>query len=264
MCGQGSRSLIDPRAVVHPDARLADDVKIGPFSVIGPDVEIGAGSEIGAHVVIEGSTRIGANNHIFPFASIGLAPQDKKYAGEPTRLVIGHGNTIREFCTLNRGTVQDRGETTLGSDNWIMAYVHIAHDCVIGDHTILANNVTLAGHVHIGDWSILGGFGKVHQFCRLGEHCFIQMDAGVTKDVPPYVIAAGMPAHPRGINREGLKRRSFSAREVRAITEAYRLLYRSGKLLSDARSEVVDRAAADPVLQPLAAFLESSERGIIR
>lgn len=256
--------MIDPQAIVHPDARLADDVRIGPFAVIGADVEIGAGSEIGAHVVIDGFTSIGADNHIFPFCSIGLAPQDKKYAGEPTRLVIGDGNTIRECCTLNRGTTQDRGETTLGSDNWIMAYVHIAHDCVIGDHTILANNVTLAGHVHIGDWSIVGGFGKVHQFCRLGEHCFIQMDAGVTKDVPPYVIAAGMPARPRGINREGLKRRNFSARDVRAITEAYRLLYRSGRLLPQARSELIERAATHPVLKPLAAFLEASERSIIR
>lgn len=256
--------MIDPRAVVHPDARLADGVRIGPFAVIGADVEIGSGSEIGAHAIVEGPTVIGADNRIYPFASIGLAPQDKKYAGEATRLVIGDGNTIREYCTLNRGTTQDRGETTLGSDNWIMAYVHIAHDCIIGNHTILANNVTLGGHVRISDWAILGGFAKVHQFCRLGEHCFIQMDAGVTKDVPPYVIAAGMPAKPRGVNSEGLKRRNFTVEEVRLINEAYRLLYRSDKLLSEARAELNERAEAEQVLAPLAEFLEASERSIIR
>ena len=256
--------MIDPRAIVHPDARLAGDVEVGPFAVVGAGVEIGAGTKIGAHVVMEGATVVGVNNRIFPFASIGLAPQDKKYAGERTRLVIGDGNTIREFCTINRGTIQDQGETKIGSDNWIMAYVHIAHDCVIGDHTILANNATLAGHVHVGDWSIIGGFGKVHQFCRLGEHSFIQMDAGVTKDVPPYVVAASMPARPRGVNREGLKRRGFSARDLRLITEAYRLLYRSDKLFAAARAELIERAANAPVLAPLAAFLEASERSIIR
>lgn len=256
--------MIDPRAVVHPDARLAEDVRVGPFAVIGAGVEIGSGTEIGAHAIVEGPTTIGADNRIYPFASIGLAPQDKKYAGEATRLVIGDGNTIREYCTLNRGTVQDRRETTVGSDNWIMAYVHIAHDCVIGNHTILANNVTLGGHVHIDDWSILGGFSKVHQFCRLGGHCFIQMDAGVTKDVPPYVIAAGMPAKPRGINSEGLKRRNFSAEDIRVITDAYRLLYRSDLLLAEARSELIERATSVPVLAPFADFLEASERSIIR
>lgn len=256
--------MIDPRAIVHPDARLADDVRIGPFAVIGADVEIGSGSEIGTHAVVEGPTVIGTDNRIYPFASIGLAPQDKKYAGEATRLVIGDGNTIREYCTLNRGTAQDRGETTIGSDNWIMAYVHVAHDCIIGNHTILANNVTLGGHVRISDWAILGGFAKVHQFCRLGEHCFIQMDAGVTKDVPPYVIAAGMPAKPRGVNSEGLKRRNFTVQEVRLINEAYRLLYRSDKLLSEARAELNERAGAEQVLAPLAEFLEASERSIIR
>lgn len=256
--------MIDSHAVVDAEARLAEGVKVGPFAVIGAGVEIGPHTEIGAHTVIEGPTVIGARNRIYPYVSLGLAPQDKKYGGEATRLKIGDGNTIREFCTINRGTVQDRGETEIGSDNWIMAYVHIAHDCVIGDHTILANNVTMGGHVNIGDWAILGGFSKVHQFCRLGAHCFAQMDCGIAKDVPPYVMAAGMPARPRGINREGLARRGFSRDDIRAITEAYRLLYRSGLLLSEARAALAERAVRTPVLDPLVEFLGASERSIIR
>ncbi|MGH8274235.1 MAG: acyl-ACP--UDP-N-acetylglucosamine O-acyltransferase [Gammaproteobacteria bacterium] len=256
--------MIHPRAIVHPEARLAEDVEVGPFAVIGANVEIGAGTEIGSHTVVEGPTTIGAHNHVYPYVSLGLAPQDKKYAGEPTRLTIGDGNTIREFCTINRGTVQDRGETAIGSDNWVMSYVHIAHDCVIGDHTILANNVTMGGHVHIDDWAILGGFAKIHQFCRLGAHCFAQMDCGISKDVPPYVMAAGMPARPRGINREGLARRGFSREAIRAITEAYRLLYRSGLLLADARAALAERATGEPALAPLVEFLAASERSIIR
>lgn len=256
--------MIDPRAIVAPGAKVADDVHIDAFAVIGPDVEIGAGSTIGSHAVVEGNTRIGRGNRIFPFTSIGLAPQDKKYRGEATRLVIGEGNTIREFCTISRGTVQGGGETRIGSDNWIMAYVHIAHDCRIGDHTILANNVTLGGHVEIDDWAVLGGFAKVHQFCRLGAHCFAQMDAGIAKDVPPYVMAAGMPARPRGINREGLRRRGFRAETIRAISEAYRVLYRSGMLLADARSELAGRAEAEPALARLVEFLAGGTRSIIR
>lgn len=256
--------MIDPRAVIHQDARLGKNVRVGAFAVIGADVRIGAGSEVGAHTVIEGPARIGSNNRIFPYVSLGLAPQDKKYRGERTSLRIGDGNTIREFCTINRGTEQDRGETEIGSDNWIMAYVHIAHDCVIGDHTILANNVTLAGHVSIGDWAVLGGFSKVHQFCRLGMHCFAQMDAGITKDVPPYVMAAGMPARPRGINSEGLRRRGFSREQIRTITGAYRLLYRSGLLLNEARNKLAKYAETAAVLRPLVEFLDLSERSIIR
>lgn len=256
--------MIDPRAVVHQDARVAGGVRVGPFAVIGADVAIGRGSEIGPYTVIEGPARIGTNNRIYPYVSLGLAPQDKKYQGERTALRVGNGNTIREFCTINRGTVQDRGETEIGSDNWIMAYVHIAHDCVIGNHTILANNVTLAGHVHIGDWAVLGGFAKVHQFCRLGMHCFAQMDAGITKDVPPYVMAAGMPARPRGINGEGLRRRGFSREQIRTITGAYRMLYRSGLLLNEARDKLARYAETAAVLAPLVEFLDLSERSIIR
>jgi UDP-N-acetylglucosamine acyltransferase len=256
--------LIHPRALVDPKARLAEDVTVGAFAIVGADVEIGTGSEIGAHAVVEGATVMGCNNHIFPYASVGLAPQDKKYAGEPTRLAIGDGNTIREFCTVNRGTAQDRGETTIGDDNWIMAYVHIAHDCVIGNHTILANNVTMAGHVHIDDWAILGGLTKIHQFCRLGAHCFTQMDCGIAKDVPPFVMAAGMPARARGINSEGLARRDFTRADIRVIKDAYRLLYRSGLRLAEAREALEERVGKEPVLIPLVEFLEASERSIIR
>ncbi len=258
------RNVIDPRAIVHPGVKLAEGVRVGPFAIIGENVVIGADTEIGAHTVIEGPCEIGAGNRIFPYVSLGLAPQDKKYGGEATSLRIGDGNTIREFCTINRGTAQDRGETEIGSDNWIMAYVHIAHDCVIGDHTILANNVTLAGHVKIDDWAVLGGFAKVHQFCWLGAHCFARMDAGISKDVPPYLMAAGMPARPRGINREGLRRRGYSAATIRAITEAYRLIYRSGRLLADARKELAVRAGHEPALARLVEFLDASERSIIR
>lgn len=256
--------MIHPQAFVDPQARLAEDVTVGAFALIGADVEIGAGSEIGAHAVVEGPTVVGRNNHVFPFASVGLAPQDKKYAAEPTRLVIGDANTIREFCTINRGTAQDRGETTIGDDNWIMAYVHIAHDCVIANHTILANNVTMGGHVHIDDWAILGGFTKIHQFCRLGAHCFTQMDCGIAKDVPPYLMAAGMPARARGINSEGLARRDFSRADIRVIKDAYRLLYRSDLRLAEAREAIEERAGKEPVLAPFVEFFKASERSIIR
>ncbi|HEX5314443.1 MAG TPA: acyl-ACP--UDP-N-acetylglucosamine O-acyltransferase [Gammaproteobacteria bacterium] len=256
--------MIDSRALIHPGAQIAEGVRVGAFAILGENVRIGAGTTIGAHTIIEGPSEIGEGNRIFPFVSLGLEPQDKKYGGEETALKIGNGNTIREFCTINRGTAQHRNVTEIGDDNWIMAYVHIAHDCVIGDHTILANNVTLGGHVSIGDWAVLGGFAKVHQFCRLGSHCFAQMDAGIAKDVPPYVMAAGMPARPRGVNREGLRRRGFTPAAIRAIVEAYRLIYRSGHLLADARGELALRAGTQPALVPLVEFLAASERSIIR
>lgn len=256
--------MIDPRAVIDPAARLAEDVTVGPFSIIGAEVEIGAGSSIGPHVVIQGPTRIGKNNRIYQFASIGDAPQDKKYAGEPTRLEIGDNNTIREFCTINRGTIQDAGITQIGNDNWIMAYVHIAHDCRIGNQIILANGVTLAGHVHIGDQAILGGFTKVHQFCHIGAHSFCGMDTGLNRDLPPYVMAAGMPAAPRGLNSEGLRRRGFTAGQLRNIKRAYRLLYRAGLKLEDAQAEIAELAGSAPEVQLFVDFLRDSTRSIIR
>lgn len=256
--------MIDPRAVVAEDARLADDVKVGPFAVIGPGVELGPGSEVGAHAVIEGPTVIGRNNRIYPFASVGLAPQDKKYAGEATRLVIGDGNTIREYCTLNRGTAQDRGETTIGSDNWIMAYVHIAHDCVIGDHTILANNATLGGHVVVGDWVVMGGFSGVHQFCSIGAHAFLQFGARVSSDVPPYVMVGGEVTRPRGLNLEGLRRRGFDDERRAALKRAYRTLYREGLRLEEARERIAKMAEGNPDVAVLARFLENHARRLMR
>ncbi|MDX1454943.1 MAG: acyl-ACP--UDP-N-acetylglucosamine O-acyltransferase [Gammaproteobacteria bacterium] len=256
--------MIHPTAIVDPSARLADDVEVGAYSVIGPDVEIGSGTVIGPHVTVEGPTVIGKDNRFYQFSSIGAAPQDKKYAGEPTRLVIGDRNTVREFCTFNRGTAQDRGETTLGDDNWIMAYVHIAHDCVVGSNVILANTATLAGHVHVGDYAILGGFSKVHQFCHIGAHAFCGMDSGLNQDVPPYVTASGMPARPVGINSEGLKRRGFTAEQILNIKRAYKTLYRSGLRLSEAQERLEARASEHEELKLFVDFLADSSRGIIR
>lgn len=259
-----SETLIHPTAVIDPRAKLADDVRVGAFSTLGADVEIGAGTTIASHVTVEGPTVIGRNNHIFQFNSIGAAPQDKKYAGEPTRLVIGDNNTIREFCTLNRGTSQDHGETTIGNDNWIMSYVHVAHDCVIGNNTIIANGATLAGHVHVGDFAILGGFTKVHQFCRIGAHSFSGMDSGLNQDLPPYVTCSGMPARPVGINSEGLKRRQYTPEQIRTIKRAYKLVYRSGLRLEEAREQINELARENPEVQLFADFIGVQGRGLIR
>ncbi|MCL4315502.1 MAG: acyl-ACP--UDP-N-acetylglucosamine O-acyltransferase [Gammaproteobacteria bacterium] len=256
--------MIDARAVIAQDAGIEDGVTVGPYSVIGSGVEIGAGTWIGPHVVINGPTRIGRDNKIYQFASLGDAPQDKKYAGENTRLEIGDRNVIREYCTINRGTVQDKGVTRIGNDNWIMAYVHIAHDCVIGDQTIFANAASLAGHVTVGDYAILGGFTLVHQFCVIGAHCFCGMGSVISMDVPPYVMVSGHPAQPHGINSEGLKRRGFSNGALRALREAYKLIYKSNLTLSEAREQIAAKAAEHPELALLVRFLEQSQRGIVR
>ncbi len=256
--------MIDERAIVHPSANVAADVSIGPFSVIGADVEIGPGCEIGPHVVIDGPTRLGRNNKVAQFASLGGTPQDKKYAGEPTRLEIGDDNTIFEFVTISRGTAQDKGVTRIGDRNWIMAYVHIAHDCVIGNDIILANCTTLAGHVTVDDWAGLGGFTKVHQFCRIGKHSFCGMDSGLSRDVPPYVTVSGMPAGPKGINSEGLRRRGFSAEQIANIKRAYKVIYRSGLRFQEALEELAVMADSYPEIAPLVEFLRASERSIVR
>lgn len=256
--------MIDPRAIVDSGARIAEGVQIGPFSIIGAGVEIETGTVIGPHVVIKGPTRIGRDNRIYQFASIGDDPQDKKYAGEPTRLEIGDGNTIREYVTINRGTVQDAGVTRVGHDNWIMAYVHIAHDCVVGDHTIFANNASLAGHVHVGDWAILGGYTLVHQFCRIGAHSFCGFATGVQRDVPPYVTVAGYRAEPYGINSEGLRRRGFEAETIAVIKRAYKLLYMSDLKLAEAVERMRELVATHPPVALLADFVADSPRGIVR
>ena len=256
--------MIDATAVIDAGAEIADDVSIGPYSVIGANVVIEAGTRIGPHVVITGQTRIGRDCNIFQFASIGAAPQDKKYGGEPTRLEIGDRNTIREFVTINRGTAQDEGVTRLGDDNWIMAYVHIAHDCQVGNQTIFANNASLAGHVTIGDYVILGGFTLVHQFCSLGPHSLTAFSTGISMDVPPYVTVGGSPASPHGLNMEGLRRRGFSAETRKVLKQAYKTLYRENLPLQDAIAVLKGKVDDCAELGVLVSFLENQSRGIVR
>lgn len=256
--------MIDARAVVSGRARLHKSVSVGPFSIIGPDVVVGRGTRIESHTVLKGPCVIGEDNHIFQFASIGDDPQDKKYAGEITELEIGDRNTIREYCTINRGTVQDTGKTRVGDDNWIMAYVHIAHDCVVGNQTVLANNTTLAGHVHIGDWAVLGGFTAVHQYCAIGAHVLTGIFTAVTKDIPAYVTAAGRPAVPRGINAEGLRRRGFTAAQISNVRAAYRAIYRQGHKLEEALEILRQRAEDQAEVRVLLDSITGSSRGLIR
>ena len=256
--------MIHSTAIIAESATIASDVEVGPYTVIGEHVEIGKGTKIDSHVVINGPAKIGEDNHIYQFASVGDDPQDKKYADELTSLTLGDRNTIREFCTINRGTIQDAGETIVGDDNWIMAYVHIAHDCVLGNQIIMANNATLAGHVHVGDWAICGGFSGAHQFCQIGAHSFLGMYAAIGRDVPAYTTVAGQPPAPKGINSEGLKRREFSAYQIRNIKNAYRIVYRQGLKLAEAIQQIEAVVDEQPELLLFLESLRSSQRGIIR
>ena len=256
--------MIHKSAIISETAKISDNVEIGPFSIIGDHVEIGEGTRINSHVVINGPTIIGSENHIYQFTSIGDDPQDKKYRGESTRLKIGNRNTIREYCTISRGTTQDKSLTTIGDDNWIMAYVHIAHDCQVGNNIIFANSATLAGHVHVGDWAIFAGFTGAHQFCHIGAHSFIGMNSLTNKDIPAYTMASGQPVTPRGVNTEGLKRRNFSSEEINNIKNAYRILYRSELTLAQAISELEKLVENQPELLIFLESLKQSNRGIIR
>ena len=255
---------IHPTAIVDSSAELASDVSVGPYAVIGADTVVGAGTTIGAHTMIAARTSIGRNNRVFQFASVGEIPQDRKYTGAPTRTAIGDDNVIREFVTIHAGTAQDKGVTTIGNGNWLLAYSHVAHDCVIGNDTTFSNNAQLAGHVLIDDFAVLGGFVGVHQFCRVGAHAMVAAGAIVLQDVPPYVTVAGSPAKPHGTNGEGLRRRGFAASDIAAIKRAYRTLYREGLTLERARAEIATAASETPALSLLVAFLETPGRGIAR
>ncbi len=261
-------ATIHPTALVDPKAQLADSVSVGPYAVIGPNVVIGEGTSIGAHCVVEGHTTIGRDNQIFQFASIGAAPQDKKYKGEPTQLIIGDRNTIREFCTFNTGTTQDEGITRVGDDNWVMAYVHVAHDCQLGNHLILANNATLAGHVHVGDWVIVGGLTGVHQFVRIGAHAMVGFQTRLAQDVPPFMMVQGNPCEASGFNVEGLRRRGFSAERIAAVKQLYKIIYRQGLTLEAAKAQLAELAQARPEaqadVQSVIDFLATATRGIVR
>jgi UDP-N-acetylglucosamine acyltransferase len=259
---------IHPTAIVEPGAQIGDGVRIDAYTIVRQHVRIGDGTTIGPHCVIEGRTTIGRDNRIFQFCSLGAMPQDKKYAGEPTQLVLGDRNTIREFCTFNVGTSQDVGITRVGDDNWIMAYVHIAHDCQVGNQTILANNATLAGHVHLGDWVIVGGLTGIHQFVKIGAHALAGFASAVTQDVPPFMLVDGNPLAVRGFNIEGLRRRGFDTERIGAVKQMHRLLYRSGKTLEQAREEIAQLATSVPQAQDdvalMVGFLAQSTRGIAR
>lgn len=255
--------MIHPTAIIDDSARIGNNVEIGPYTIVGAHVEIGDNCVIGPHVVLRGPTVLGKNNRIFQFASVGEDCQDKKYNGEPTRLVIGDNNVIRECVTIHRGTVQDQGLTQIGSNNLLMAYVHVAHDCMVGNNVILANNTTLAGHVHVGDWAILGGFTGVHQFCHIGAHAFTAVNSVVVQDIPPYIMAQGHNAAPRTINAEGLKRRGFQPNQILNIKRAFKLLYRQGLTINEA-VEKMRELDAETELSPLIEFVQNSQRGIIR
>ncbi len=255
---------IHPTALVEPGAELADDVEVGAFSVVGPRVHIGAGTRIGPHAVITGDTVLGARNRVFQFASLGEISQDRKYRGEPVNTIIGDDNVFREFVTVNAGTGGGGGTTRIGSGNWFLAYTHVAHDCTVGDHTTFSNNAQIAGHVSIGDWVVMGAYAGVHQFGRIGEHAMAAAGAIVLQDVPPYVTVQGYPAKPYGINSEGLKRRGFAPATILALRRAYKLLYRQGLPLEEARARLAESARDEPALAPLVAFLEVPGRGIVR
>lgn len=257
-------ACVHPTALVDSRAELAADAEVGAFAIVGPDVVIGAGTVIAAHAVVTGRTTLGARNRVFSFASIGGIPQDRKYGGEPTATAIGDDNVIREYVSIHAGTAQDRGVTTIGNGNWILAYCHVAHDCVVGNNTTFSNNVQLAGHVVVDDWATLGGFGGVHQFCRIGAHAMVAAGSIVLQDVPPFVTAAGYPAKPHGTNNEGLRRRGFTADEILAVRRAYKILYRENLSLDEARARIEADSAAVPALAPLARFLAVPGRGIVR